>query len=97
MSSVHVDNNVVLGQFLNSKVMHRLKGPAAIKGESSTVTVSWLIGSAVTSNVHSDDSLQLFVAVHVTVVVPLANVDPLGGVQITIGVGSQSSVANGVV
>ena len=45
-----------------------------------------------TSNVPVDVFPLASVAVQVTIVVPIANIEPLGGVQVTVGDGSWLSV-----
>ena len=61
-----------------------MEGHAPITGAEFTVTL----------NEH-DEVPHVLVAVHVTVVVPTANVDPDAGLQVTVGAGEP--VAVGVV
>ena len=58
-----------------------LEGHAPITGAEFTVTLN-----------EQDELPQLFVAVHVTVVVPTANVEPDAGLQVTVGAGEPVAV-----
>ena len=54
-------------------------------------------GFTITRNVHAFVFIDESVAVHVTVVVPTAKLDPDAGTQFTVGAGVQLSVGVGVV
>jgi hypothetical protein len=63
---------------------------------AGTVTTGPVVSATVTVNEAARLLLRASVAVHVTVVVPSGNVDPLAGVQVTATPPSTASVAEGV-
>ena len=64
-----------------------------------TVKTGGIVSTTVTVNEHVATSCgtEWSLAVHVTVVAPIGNVVPEAGAQLTVGDGSQTSVAVGVV
>jgi hypothetical protein len=64
---------------------------------AGTPVIVGAVSVTVTLNVAVDFRPALFVAEHVTVVVPIGNVDPDGGTHVTVSVPSAKSVAVGFV
>src|SRR5262245_42435344 len=79
------------GQLFASRIAWRNEpGPS-----SSVVVTVMVMGQTVTVKLHWFELPEESAARHVTVVLPRGNVEPLGGMQLTIGVGSQLSPTTG--
>ena len=69
---------------------------ARAESDAAAAMVGGMVSRTVTRNVAELVFPAWSVAVTLTVVVPIANVEPLGGMTVTVGSGSTGSVAVGV-